>query len=107
MIAPTALWGAGTADFASKPHTPAEAARQFEALLLAHLLRTMREAGQSEEEKQQGISGGQTYLEIAEQQLAAALADRGGFGIARMLVRNLDRSTEVSASSADKAYQVR
>jgi flagellar protein FlgJ len=70
-----------------EPARAREAAQQFEALLLQHLLKTAREAGESEEES--SLTGGETYLEVAEQYLAQALASRGGFGIARLILKDL------------------
>lgn len=78
-----------------KAEQPAEAARQFEALLLAHWLKTVREAAKAPGTEEDRGAGADTYLEIAEQQLAQALAQGGGVGIARMILRNL-------APSADK-----
>ena len=64
------------------------AAEQFEALLVAHLLKTMREAGESDKDRE-GLSGGETYLEMAEQQLAQALASRGGLGLSRLILQGI------------------
>lgn len=64
-----------------------EASRQFEALLIEHLLKTMREAGQ---EEHPADAGGPMYLEMAEQAMAQALAERGGLGIARLVARGLE-----------------
>ncbi len=79
----------------------AEVSRQFEALLIEHLLQMMRPAGQ---EEPQGAGGEpQTYMEMAEQAMAQALAERGGLGIARLLQRGLEgpKGTDWK-SSADK-----
>ncbi len=94
----------GNPGAAAKPQAH-QAATQFEALLLEHLLRTMREANQAPEDQQGGISGSQTYLEIAEQQLAQLLAERGALGIARLLQKSLGSAgASSSAVSADKIY---
>ncbi len=72
------------------PEQTREAARQFEALLIQHLLKTAREAALPEEEDPAGGAGADTYIEIAEQHLALALAGRsGGFGIAELILRDL------------------
>ena len=90
----------------SRREQAAEAAREFEALLLGKLLQMVREAAQSEEEKEGIAAGGATYLEIAEQQLARALAAGGGFGIGRLIqggLEGLGRPRAVdSAPLADK-----
>ena len=66
-----------------------DAVRQFEALLLEQMLRRFREAGQLWGEEEEGVSGKETYLQIAEQHLAQALAAGRGFGIARILLEKL------------------
>ncbi len=103
-------WPAGLEAFGRKPKDAGEAARQFEALLVQHLLQTMREAGRTED-KQGESSGDDTYLEIAEQALAQALVERGGLGLARLIERGLAsrgpaRTWAIdSAGSADKGKE--
>ena len=82
-----------------KKDTPAKigkTATDFEALLLAQLLKSARETSS-------GLSGdgtddnqaNSTLIELGEQQFAQALASSGGFGIAKMvatgLVKNANR----------------
>lgn len=73
--------------------TPAKirrAATEFEALLIAQMLKSARESGG-------GITGdageqdetNSTVLELGEQQLAQALSSSGGLGIANMVVAGL------------------
>jgi len=78
------------------------AAVEFEALLVAQLLKMMRETGWSEREEDTAAS--QTYLEIAEQHLARAVAAAGGLGIAPLLERSLAGKPAAGTSrvSADK-----
>ncbi|HYM10963.1 MAG TPA: rod-binding protein [Bryobacterales bacterium] len=92
----------------NSPAQTAEAARQFEALLIAHLLKTMREAGQDEEEKKKAgaLAGGDTYLEMADQALSLSLAERGGFGLARFIQQGLERGPHgTSAAFVDKEHE--
>ena len=74
----------------AEPQRTAEAAKQFEALLVEHLLKTMRQATQSDQDSDR-LSGSETYLDMAEQQLARALAERGGLGIARMVLKHIQK----------------
>jgi Rod binding domain-containing protein len=74
----------------AEPQRTLEAARQFESLLLEHLVRTMRESLDSGSE-QEDSGGSETYLEMAEQQLARALAERGGLGIARLVLASVHK----------------
>lgn len=77
-----------------EPERTAKAAQQFEAVLVEYLLKTMRQAALTDRESE-SLSGSDTYLEIADQQLALALVERGGLGIARMILENLtDKSKE-------------
>lgn len=73
-------------------HDPArllEAAGQFEALLLAQLLKSMREErgwmGTGEDQ------AGASMLEIAEEHLAQALASQGGLGLSGLIREALER----------------
>ena len=85
----------------NSPEIALEAARQFEALLVEQLLRTMREAVQQEkQDEESAMSGGETYLEIAEQHLAQAIAARGGFGIARLIARGLGPAGATTSDGA-------
>lgn len=71
------------------PRKIQEAAGDFEALLIASLLKSMREAGSS------GWLGGgedkasEPLIEIAEQQLARLMAAQGGLGLARLVSQGL------------------
>jgi len=79
-----------------------QAAQEFEALLLSHLLRTVREAGQDDKDPEIGMTGSQTYFELAEQHLAMAMAQRGGLGLANMLVLGLKGGLNYPGPLADK-----
>jgi flagellar protein FlgJ len=87
----------------AEPHRAAEAARQFEALLIEHLLKTTRQSAQPDAEAG-ALSGSDTYLEIAEQQLARALAERGGLGIAKMILADI-RAPGVSADKSKEGHR--
>ena len=63
----------------------ADAAKQFEALLIAQMLRSVREASQDSDED----STGQTMMDVADQQFSQLLANNGGVGLARMIVSGL------------------
>ncbi len=68
----------------------AGAARQFEALLLAQWMKSLREAG-SGWLGTGGDAAGETAMELAEEQFAQALAQQGGLGLARMVTQALPR----------------
>ena len=71
-----------------EPQRRAEAAKQFEAMMVQHLLKTMRPDTPPDPEAG-ALSGSDTYRDLAEQQLAQALAGRGVLGIARMILQHL------------------
>jgi len=85
-------------DAPSKKDTPEkieQAAKQFESLLIAQLLKSSHETGSKgwlgeEDESSECAS------EMAEEQFAQALANGGGLGLARMIVQGLTKSSEAS-----------
>jgi flagellar protein FlgJ len=71
------------------PERLKQLAAEFESLLLAQLLKSMREATSSgwlgAGEDQAGV----TMVEMAEQQFAQLLASQGGLGLADLIVQGL------------------
>lgn len=63
-----------------------ESAQEFEALLMAQLLRQVREA--AEEHSGETMA---TVMEMAEQRLAEVMAAQGGLGLAGLVLRQLER----------------
>lgn len=93
-------------------HRVAHAARQFEGVLLNSLLGSLEHSFSALPGKKPD-SIADNYHSMGMQALASALADRGGVGIASMIVRNLLRTkgqgssdpvgpTKVPLPSADK-----
>jgi Rod binding domain-containing protein len=73
-----------------KPNEPSrahDAAQQFEALLIAQMLRGVRENGASWLGTED--SSGECATDYAEQQFAAVLAQNGGLGIAGIITKGL------------------
>ncbi len=72
----------------TQPHTVRDAASQFEALLIGQLLKSARDSnsGWLDDGEDQA---GSTATEMAEEQLAQALARQGGLGLARMVESGL------------------
>ena len=71
----------------------AEAARQFEALLIGQMLKSMRDSeggwlGTGDDEA--SASG----MEYAQEMFAQSLAANGGLGMAKLVMRGLDPSTQ-------------
>lgn len=66
------------------PEKIQEAATQFEALLVAQMLRQVREAGSGGLTGDSSDKSGDHLMGFAEEQLAQVLSANGGLGIARM-----------------------
>lgn len=67
-----------------------DAAVQFEALLLAQMLRSVREASSKSGQGGEDASGS-SMMEVAEQRFAQVLARNGGLGLAKLIVEGLSR----------------
>jgi Rod binding domain-containing protein len=75
-----------TLDTATAPSTKVEgAAKQFEALMIAQMLRTARENTEDQD------SSGSTMLDLADQQFSQVLANNGGLGLAKLVVNGLNQ----------------
>jgi flagellar protein FlgJ len=66
------------------------AAEQFEALFVGQMLRSVRESASDETDDDSGANS--AFLELAEEQLAQAMAARGGLGIATMVMAELGKA---------------
>ncbi len=72
------------------PEKIQKAATDFEALLIAQMLKSVRESGggmTGDADEQDETNS--TMLELGEQQLAQALSSSGGLGIAKMVMAGL------------------
>lgn len=81
-----------------------EAARQFESLMVAQMLKSMRQTRFSEEDDP--LTGGDSlklYQGMLDQQWAAKLANGRGLGFADMLVKHLERQAGLPDQAADQA----
>jgi Rod binding domain-containing protein len=110
LPAPAAATGNGAQKPAEKL---ADAARQFESLLIGNMLRSVRESGG-------GWMGGEdqsadSVIEMAEQRFAQLLASGGGLGLSKLVTQGLadaaarnhadaQPSAESSSAAIRKAY---
>jgi flagellar protein FlgJ len=62
-----------------------QVAAEFESLLLAQMLKSIREASSGGWLSGGGDAAGVTMVELAEQEFARILASQGGFGLADLL----------------------
>jgi flagellar protein FlgJ len=72
---------------AIKPSNIQDAAKQFEALMIGQMLRSVREAVQDEGSD----SSGATMMDLADQHFSQLLANHGGLGLAQMIVKDLSK----------------
>ncbi len=87
MTDPLSSIAPATMDAAAPPQTKVEgAAKQFEALMIAQMLRTARE------NTEDGDSSSSTMLDLADQQFSQVLANNGGMGLAKLVVKGLNQS---------------
>jgi flagellar protein FlgJ len=77
-----------TSPAAGKPKDAAEAAKQFEAMLIAQMLHSAREDA-GDDALSGEDSGSSTMLDMADQQFSKLLADRGGLGLASLIAKSL------------------
>jgi Rod binding domain-containing protein len=73
-----------------------DAALEFETMLVAQWLKSARDAS-SVLAEQSDMTGSDSYMEMAETTLAETMAQRGTFGLAKMMIKELaaDRTPTV------------
>jgi Rod binding domain-containing protein len=71
----------------SKPKNAAEAAREFEAILIGQMLRSARESAQDDDTDQ----AAEPMADFADQQFSRLLANHGGVGLAHMVTAGLNQ----------------
>ena len=67
-----------------KPKNITEAAKQFEALMIAQMLKTAHPDGE-------GDSESSAMLDLAGQHFAQVMANNGGLGLSKMIVKGLEK----------------
>ena len=87
----------------SNPSKIADAAQQFEALMLGQILKTARESSDGGWLGTGDDHSGELALDMAEQQFAQAMSARGGLGIAKMVTRGLEHGAAKAANSGSPA----
>ena len=91
---------------AGLPRTAAEAAAEFESLLVAQLLKGMRQASASGEEEGWFGTGedhsASSMMDVAEEHLARSIAAQGGLGLARLLAAGLAAEPDSDADAAGR-----
>lgn len=86
------------------PEALRSAARQFESLMVAQMLKTMRETRFSEEDDpMSGGDGVKLYRELLDQQWASKLANGRGLGFAEMMVKAMENRGMNTSPTANVA----
>lgn len=67
-----------------------DAAREFETMLIAAWMKTAREAGEINE-KEDEMTGADSYIEFAEKYVAEAIAGSHAFGFTEVISAELER----------------
>jgi Rod binding domain-containing protein len=92
---------AGVVDKKPLDEKTAAAIKDFEGMLLAQMLQSIRESALGGWQEQSDQSGA-TALEMAEGQLAQMMAANGGLGLAKVLERSLEVSGSPTKTSSVK-----
>jgi Rod binding domain-containing protein len=79
-----------------KPRNAAEAARQFEGLLISQMLRTAHTSGSGAGLGSGEDSSSDTMWDVSAQQFAQVLANQGGLGLARLITQGLQKREATS-----------
>lgn len=67
------------------PRRVADAAKQFEGLMLGQMLKSARDAASEDDDD----SSERTMLDVADQQFAQVMANNGGIGLAQLAAKGL------------------
>ena len=86
-----------------QPSKIADAAKQFEALMLGQILKAARESSDGGWLGTGEDNSGQLALEMAEQQFAQAMSSKGGLGIAKLVTSSLQRGAAKAATTGSPA----
>lgn len=101
----SAVGAIGSALAPERPNvkSSADAARQFEALLIGFMLKSVREGSSSSWLDSGQDSAAASATGYAEEHFAQAIASSGGFGLAKMITTGLaDQARANEASDAAK-----
>jgi len=94
LPAPTAALrgpvGKGSVD---SPEKIKKAAEQFEALMIAQMLKSSHETDSSGWLGTGQDQGGQTGMQLAEEHFASLIASKGGLGLSKFITANLVRKS--------------
>jgi Rod binding domain-containing protein len=85
------------------PSKIADAAKQFEALMLGQILKASHDSSDGGWLGTGDDQAGSLAVEMAEQQFAQAMSTKGGLGIAKLVTGGLERGAAKAAKSGSPA----
>lgn len=91
------------ASSSDQPSKIADAAKQFEALMLGQILKAARESSDGGWLGTGEDDSGQLALDMAEQQFAQAMSSKGGLGIAKLVTEGLNRGAAKASTTGSPA----
>lgn len=77
-----------------------QAANEFEAMLLTSLWKSFKDTSLGDSDSDSGDVGGKTYESLGLQAMASAVAEGGGFGIGRMIEKQLSPDLKLNPSNS-------
>ena len=89
--------------FAATPKDPqlAKVAQQFEAIFVRQMLAEARKSHLSNQDDTLGGQGMDTFRQMQDDRFADIAAERGSFGLAKMIEAQLTKQAAVAPPSAD------
>ncbi|WP_426417605.1 flagellar assembly peptidoglycan hydrolase FlgJ [Aestuariirhabdus sp. LZHN29] len=85
------------------PEALRKVAQQFESLFISMMLKSMRDANAVfEEDNPFSSSESRMYRDMLDSQMSVSLAESGGMGLAEVLMRQLDRSSNGNGGGAGR-----
>ena len=85
------LMGTEGATPISKTNKVQEAARQFEGLMIAQMLKDARESSKLDDGEEDSSSQTSPIMDVADQQFAQMLAQKGGIGLGNLAAAGLEK----------------
>jgi Rod binding domain-containing protein len=85
----TQTWAAPNQASKNDPAKIERAAKSFESLLIAQILKSSHESGSAFMGSDEDDPAGESASELAEEQFAQALASNGGLGLSKLIMQGL------------------
>lgn len=79
----------------------AKVAKQFEAVFMRQMIGSMRQAGLAEDAF--GSSASEQFRDMQDSNLADSMADKGGFGIAQLLLQQFEKNPAAVAAATGQS----